>query len=495
MLTKLNIPPGIYRNNTEYATGPRWYDGNLVRWYGGALGPVGGWERMTAVQLTGACRGVFAWLDNSENRYLALGTSTNLYVYNDGTLTDITPADLVAGRDYTILGFGYGAGNYGAEEYGTERTTPSALTLQASTWSFDSWGEYLVGCSTADGRVLEWLLDKTSDAAVTSNAPTDCTGIIVTEQRHLMAYGAGGDKRLIKWSDSEDREDWTPTTANQSGDWNLNTPGEIRRIVKARGELLILTTEDVHVARFIGSPLVFSFERVGDKCGIISPNAVASVNDGAIWMGMDAKIYAYDGAVRQVPCEVESWLEESLYKLGGEQIYAGTLAEFGEVWWFFPAAYNEENSRYVVYNYKQNHWAIGTLARSAFLDRGAWSHPVGVLSYIYQHEQGTTDSGATRNGSIYAETGAIEIDSGDRVAHITQVLPDEQTQGEVTCTFKSRYTPTGTESVHGPYTVRSDGYTDVRFSGRQIRYRVDQASDVDWRVGNFRLNVAPGESR
>jgi hypothetical protein len=497
MLTKLNIPPGVYRNNTPYAAGPRWYDTNLVRWFGEAIGPVGGWERMTSVAMSGACRGLYAWLDNIENRYLAAGTSENLYVYTDGSLVNISPVDLVPGRDSTIYGYGYGAGNYGVEEYGTTRTLPSTLVLQSTTWSFDAWGEYLVGCSTADGRVLEWTLNTASDAVVTTNAPVDNTGVIVTEQRHLLAYGASGDKRYIKWSDSEDRNDWTPSTTNQAGDWNLNSSGEIRCAIKTRGEILFLTSADAHICKFIDVPLVFSFERVGQRCGVISPNAAVGIESGVVWMGVDSRFYMYDGAVRDIPCEVQDWVESTLAKLGGTDVYAGSLSEHGEIWWFFPSVNGEVNDKYVCWNYKANHWSVGALDRTAWLDRGAWKYPIAVAGdhYIYQHEVGNTNSGASRNGSIYAETGAIEIGSGDRIAHVLQVLPDENTQGQVSCTFKTKRTPTGTETTYGPYTVRADGYTDVRFSGRQVKYRIDQVSDSDWRVGNFRAEVMPGEKR
>ena len=46
-LVKLEIPPGVFRNGTEYQVSGRWYDSNLVRWIDGLMMPVGGWERLT----------------------------------------------------------------------------------------------------------------------------------------------------------------------------------------------------------------------------------------------------------------------------------------------------------------------------------------------------------------------------------------------------------------------------------------------------------------
>ena len=75
-----------------------------------------------------------------------------------------------------------------------------------------------------------------------------------------------------------------------------------------------------------------------------------------------------------------------------------------------------------------------------------------------------------------------------------QVVPDEKSQGSVSVSFKSRFAPEGTETTHGPYTISSK-YTDVRFSGRQVSFRIEAAELGDWRVGNFRLEAVPGSRR
>jgi hypothetical protein len=75
-----------------------------------------------------------------------------------------------------------------------------------------------------------------------------------------------------------------------------------------------------------------------------------------------------------------------------------------------------------------------------------------------------------------------------------QVVPDEKTQGQVNVSFKTRFAPEGTESTFGPYTISSK-YTDVRFSGRQVSFKVTGVQLADWRVGNFRLEAVPGGLR
>lgn len=57
-------------------------------------------------------------------------------------------------------------------------------------------------------------------------------------------------------------------------------------------------------------------------------------------------------------------------------------------------------------------------------------------------------------------------------------------------TFYATYTPDqATETVAGPYSPRSDGYTDVRFSGRDYRMRVAATEDAEWSIGDIRLDL------
>jgi hypothetical protein len=495
MLVKLEIPPGVYRNATEYSAAGRWYDTNLIRWIDGLMMPIGGWQKFSLTPVTGTCRGLFSWRDNANFRWLAIGTSDKLYVHDEGSLFDITPVGFVAGQSASIPGLGYGTLDYGEQEYGTQRSGTSGITLEAATWSFDSWGENLVGCSTSDGKVYEWSGTTSSPAAVIANAPIDNRFVYVSEQRHLVVLGAGGDPRKIQWSDAEDNTDWTPTSSNQAGDFVLNTNGHLRCGVKTRGETLILTSTDAHVKRFIGSPLVFSFDRVGTQCGVAGPNAAAAVNGTVVWLGTDAKPYVYNGVVQNIPCDIEDWLEAQFNRVKQTEVYCGTLAEQSEVWWYFPA--NDGDTKYAVWNYKQNIWYIGELDRTAWLDRGVWGHPVAVSSdgYLYLQENGNTDSGVTRAASIYAKAGYMEIGSGDNIMDVLQILPDEQTSGNVNVTIKTRFVPNGTEYTYGPYTVRADGYTDTRAAGRQASITIQAVDDADWRVGTYRADVRASGAR
>jgi hypothetical protein len=103
----LQIPPGVYKNGTEYQSKGRWTDANLVRWYENTIRPVGGWRKRSNNQLTGSARGLINWRDSNNNRRIGIGTHSKLYSMNEsGTLTDITPTSFTVGDADAVLKIG-----------------------------------------------------------------------------------------------------------------------------------------------------------------------------------------------------------------------------------------------------------------------------------------------------------------------------------------------------------------------------------------------------
>lgn len=496
----LKPEPGAWRNGTRYEAKGRWYDVNLVRWLNGRLRPVGGWQRFVTSPIGRAVRGATAWRANNQARWLALGTSNGLYVHDGGSLSDISPVGLVDGREDGLYGLGYGAADYGKQAYGTARTS-TGLVLEAATWSVDTFGEILLSCSTADGRIFEWTPpNATVKATVVTNAPTQCTGVFVTEERHVVALGAGGNPRRIAWSSQEDRNTWAATATNTAGDLDVTTPGKLMRGLRIQGGNLLFTDADVHLMRYVGGNFVYGVEKIGDSNGLLGPNAVVPFGDRTVWMGENA-FWSYDGVIRQVPCDVNDYVFRDINVLQGAKVAGGHNSEFGEIWWFYPSKSSVENDRYVIWNYRESWWSFGQLARTFWLDKDVWPYsiagdPTGLL---FQHEQGWTDSGASRVGQVYAETGAIEIGKGERFMDVEQLIPDG-CPNVPSCTqayFKLRRTPMDEVfRTAGPYLFgQTDGYTPVRFSARQVEMRIEATQDQPFNFGEMRALVKPGPGR
>lgn len=490
-LIPLKIPAGMYRNGTEYEAAGRWRDGNLVRWLGSSLRPVGGWRERTASAVSEKARSMHAWQDSNGSRWAAMGTYNNLYVTNSaGTVYTITPAGLTAGTQDAAINTGYGYSTYGTSFYGTER--PDTGNYQeATTWSLDNFGNYLVACSVDDGRAYQWTGNTATAATVIPNAPTNNLGVIVSEERFLFCLGAGGDPRVVQWSDQEDITTWTPSSTNQAGSQILQTAGQIMAAQRGRGQTLIFTDLDTHRMTYVGAPFVYSTERISTASGLASRKAVSSVDVGTFWMGHKSFFFYNGSNVQELECDVKDYIFGDINRSQISKCWSASLGQQGEVWWFYCSSNSNEIDRYVSFDYKQGYWATGELSRTCGVDRGVFRYPLMMSpgGTMYEHEVGLNYDGAT----VFAETGPFSIGSGDNLVKVTRLIPDELTQGDVSATFKTRLYPNGSETSHGPFAMANP--TSVRFSGRQARMRVEGARLADWRVGVMRVDAVAGGKR
>jgi hypothetical protein len=631
-LIPLKIPAGVRDIGTDLDNTGRWIDSSLVRWVNGSMRPVGGWEERDDLSssFTDPPRSMHVWLSNSNNEKIAIGSASELYaVEPDGTATNITPPDYVAGSGTVEENLAYGGGVYETTDalYGNERPSTGVLT-EADTWSIDNWGEYLVGCSTSDGRLLEWRLNTDTnvdmlpeeayllqsldywsydaqwswtsnyggratydvsvgatppyeelsfysdplidvdgyqkftlsfaftatttcqfDVIVTDsdgfeyanetythldsgsnsftfnasaaslkisvtttnenpqtfylsqirllgqpsslqilNAPTNNTGLTVTNERFIFAYGGKlsshltANPRRVIWCDREDSSTWTPTATNEAGDIELQTSGEIMQGVSLRNGTLIVTTTDAHLATYQGPPYVYGFQKVGSACGTSSRRTVVAVDQVAYWMGRSS-FYMFDGqTARKMPCEVQDKVFNSINTQQITMTYGLHNSEHGEVWWFYPTS-SSDCDTYVAYNYVENYWHTGEMDRTCGVDRGVYKKPIYCDSdgVLYNHEQ-VGKSWGTK--VPFAETAPFMIGNGDNVMHVHELMPDEQSQGDVRVTFKSRAYPNATESVHEVERLNLNNPTSVRFTGRQVSMRVESQANHNWALRN-----------
>ena len=492
MLIPLQLPPGVHANGTEFESSNRWREASLVRWHDGSMRPVGGWTVRKSSAFATAPRAMISYLDNDSDEHMAAGTYDKLYYINPSlTVTDITPSSgFTSGSLNGALNLGYGGGFMGSTNYGRAPTS-SGVYAEATTWSLDTWGEYLLGVSSTDGKLLEWQGNPSANAATVANAPVDNLAMVVTEERFVFCLGAGGNPRKVAWSDKENNTLWSAAATNEAGDMELQTNGQIMCGVRMRGATLILTSEDAHLATYSGAPFVYGFQRVGTACGIASRKAAVAIDEGAFWMGKKG-FYTFNGSTAtEISCEVADYVFDDLNPSQVSKVYAVHNSQFGEIWWFYPSASANENNRYVTLDYKEGHWATGVIDRTAGVDQGIFVNPIwaDASGNLYNQETGYT------HGSVkpYAESGSISLGNGDTIMKVSKLIPDERTQGQVEVTFKTRFHPNDSETSHGAYTLSNP--TDVRFTGRQVRVKIQGTANDNWRSGIMRIDAVPGGRR
>jgi len=496
MLIPLVLPPGVYHTGTEYASAGRWNLAKLMRWFNKDIMPFGGWERVAGGTLSGPGRGMLPWRPSSFARQMMVGTPDNLYVWDEDSFINVTPAGYAPGVVDGFDGPGYGFEGYGDGDYGVASGSPAT---QPTIWALDTWGSHAVALATHEGVVYEYA-NNGAPAQPVANAPTG-RWAFVTEEGMLVVLGANGDMRLAMWSGQQNNTVWTPDPSNAAGDYPFQTPGTLVAGQRIRGGSLIWTTTDLWLMRFIGGTLVYNFTRVGRDCGLIAPLAAQVLPNGtAIWMGARG-FYLWDGSqVRRLACELQDYIFQDINLTQAGKFASGQISTFGEVLFFYASADSETNNRCISYNVLENHWNIvdpdGTMPRGCWANADAFPLPfaVGENGLVYQHESGWSADGEPLIEARFAQSGPLELGNGDQVMEAVQMIPDDRTFGATQMHFIQRFTPHGAVTYRGPYEVTRP-YTDIRVTARQVGIRLESLADEDFRIGRFRLEAAPGGGR
>lgn len=504
----LDLPPGMLRRGTRYQSRGRWFDGNLIRFFGGAVSPIGGWRRLTHsaaavdVDLEGPARSQVAWRAlQTPLPLLSAGTHEKLYALRGSNLFDITPADFTPGNiDASLASGGYGLGNYGLGAYGVGQAVDQTI-LEANTWQLDNFGEWLLAWAYSDETIYLWQDASATTpgvAAPLENAPIDVrAGVVVTPERFVFALGADGDDRLIRWSDQENPTIWTPAIDNQAGDQQLATPGKLLGGRRGRGETLLWTSADMWVARFIGGAFIYTFDRVGTGCGPISRQAMAVVDGRAFWMG-SGSWFLYNGFVQPVLSEVHDAVFGNLNRTQVSKIVAQPRERFNEVTWYYPSAASVENDSYVTYNYVEDHWTVGQLERVGGVDESVWGFPImaDASGSLYQHEiaggDRTTPAGVPILPSL--RSGPYELDPrGRQVMEVHEILFDAEPVAAIAATIRTSFFPTQQTAAFGPFDPALP--ITMRVAGKYVDLELRAKSHTGtFRVGGNRFFAVPSGS-
>jgi len=445
----------------------------------------------------------------------------------DGGASVVGAYQINTGLDVTVFGTGWGAGLWSRGAWGSAATVDT-LTDTLRLWAQDNFGEDLI-FNVRDGGVYYWdtsvgLTTRAvplADLSGASNVPTVAKQILVSDvDRHVIAFGCNPlgssdqDPLLIRFSDQENAADWTPTATNTAGDLLIGSGSEIICAVETRQQILVFTDISLHAMQYLGPPFTFGISMISENTSIMSPMSTVAVDDTVFWMGQE-EFYVYNGSVSKLPCTVKDFVFSDLNIRQREKIFGATNLAFSEIWWFYPSADSDNLNRYVVYNYEQGIWYYGTLARTAWIDRGVEDYPVaaGTDGHLYYHEIGFDDGSTNPASAItaYIESSQVDIADGEQFSFVRRLIPDltfrnsSSLTPSATFTLKARNFPGGEylqsndRDVAKIASVPVEQFTDqvfVRLRGRSMALRVSSDdTGVGWRLGSPRIDVRPDGRR
>ena len=341
------------------------------------------------------------------------------------------------GPSYQVPLTGWGGGPWGSGTWGNG----VASTVDLRIWSQMNFGEDLI-YAPRDGNLYYWdatggVSQRGMDVSLmygASDVPTTQRLIFVSDiSRFVFAFGCNDygssvqDTMLIRWSDQESVTNWTPAPTNQAGSVRLSHGSEIVGVVQTRQEIVVFTDSSVYSLQYQGAPIVWGTQLLGDNISILSQNAVMVASGKVYWMGVD-KFYVYDGRIQTLRCDLRNHIFSDINMSQNLQVFSGTNEGFNEVWWFYCSADSTTVDKYVVYNYAEDIWYYGSMARTAWLDSGLRDYPIAATysQNIVNHEQGVDDNEGATALPISATIGSSEfdIDDGHNFGFIWRLLPD-----------------------------------------------------------------------
>jgi hypothetical protein len=468
------------------------------------------------------------------NTYTFTATATaNASDSGNGQGTIIGNYQISVGLDVYVQSTGWGAGLWGAGTFGSA----SALSYvnQLRLWTHDNFGEDLI-INPRLGGVFYWdqsngLTTRAialSDLSGANLPPTVALQVMVSDiDRHVVCFGAdpiSGSNRSgvidpmnIAWSDQENAAEWEPLATNTAGSFRLSAGSSIIGAIRAKQETLVWTDTALYSMTFIGQPFTFGLNLVNEGVGLVSPNATINTPKGIFWMDKKG-FYAYNGSVQEIPCTVRAYVFGDINEGQSFQIFGFLNKAFDEAGWFYCTEDSNVIDKYVVFNYEENVWTIGSLSRTCWLDEGIFNDPKATSSssdvgYLYNHETGNDNDGSAMT-NVFIESSDFDIDpAGEDFQFIRRIIPDIQFTGTgstgsggqtVNVVLKRRNFPG--EALTTVITSTCDSATtkiDTRVRGRQAVLRIESDDDgssgtaegVGFRVGAMRLDFKPDGRR
>jgi hypothetical protein len=464
--------------------------------------------------------------DNSYNITSASAASSG--ATGGGTVT--AAYQINTGSEIALPFTGWSAGTWGAGTWGVGGTTLAPMRL----WSQANFGEDLF-FGYRGGSLFFWDAStgvNTRAVYVTSLGGASDVPLIVNKTfvsdifRFAFCFGSNPlgatalDPMLIRWSDQENVANWTPLATNQAGSLRFSRGSEIITALQARQEILVWSDTALYGMQYLGAPEVWGAQLLGDNITIASTNAAVYSGNIAYWMGTD-KFYSYDGTVKTLPCSVRSYVFNDFNTSQYAQVVAGTNERFDEIWWFYCSAGVTQNDRYVVYNYLQDIWYYGTLARSAWTDSDLRENPMAATysNNLVNHEVGYDSQEGAVASAITATllSSEFDLDDGDKFMFINRVLPDVTFEGSTVTNPAAVMTLSPMQNSGSGYnnplsvggnsastvtrtaTVPIEEFTGqvfVRVRGRQMAFKMESTElGVAWKLGIPRLEMRPDGRR
>lgn len=419
--------------------------------------------------------GLWVFKGSDSNIYLMSGTKTTMSTIVSGSKTALDPT--YTGRD-------------------TE-----TVTDDATPWSFANFGSVLLftnGVDNPQNLVSPYAHDSVSDL---TGAPKG--DVVRVFQRHAFILGQSSYPQRVSWSDIDDYTDWTPTSSNEAGDYDLYDSKT--RVVGGDGlaSYFMVYSENMTFAfQYVGTPYIFATRIIDYNAGLWKKMLIANAQSAHYFMGKD-NFYTTDGVtVKPIGDGVKKYIWSILNTSQMSRAFAFTNIQRGEAIFCVPTtAGTGIPDLACIYNYKAQAWTFDTISWFAATDRIPISYPLFSLDdkKIYALESTENAAGVAITG--YVDSAEHGADDPEVMKEVNQLFPIVQTTAatlKFKIGFRANPNATVTWSSAFSFVPATDDKVDTRSAGSGYYWRVrvyTDGMDTPFMIGKVFALVNPVGAR
>ena len=430
-------------------------------------------------------RGIFATKQQSGTVQIFAGDSAKLYKYavSDSDLDSVSTS-----------------GNYTLE---TE-----------DVWKFVQFGNSIIAASGHNQALQEFNVESSSNFDPISGAPAAkhlavVRDFVVTAN---VKYGGTVYNNRVYFGGINSVTDWTIGT-NQTDIQDIPDAGEITGLVGGQVGVVLL---ERGIARldYVGSPIIFSVERIETNNGCEIPGSVAALGSNAVFYLSPNGFFMFDGS-RSVPIgaeKVDQFFYDDLNPEFHHRLTSAIDPNNQIVLWSYASNESADGNpdKIIIYNYSVNRWSLVELAHESLgrvmipgysleqidnINSSIDSLTTSLDSTFYKG--GKLTLGGSKDKKIHAFTGDIldatittrefEV-APQRSSIINAVVPyvtskNPAVQPTLNVSVGSRNRQIDDVSFTNASTINSDNLCNVRTSGRYHRVRVQTTGDFRYALG------------
>jgi len=439
-------------------------------------------------------RGVFAAKDDAASAAIYVGDENSLYKLDatDSSLEDIS-----------------------------KTSDASYSTADGRFWNFVQFGENVIATNYSD-PIQTIVAAAGGRFADLGGSPPKARFLAVVRDFVMCGYTndtTDGEKPYrVRWSGIGDYDSWAVDADTQADFQDISDMGAVTGLVGGEYATILMGRRSVR-AQYVGSPLVFEFDKVQLQRGCKISGSVVSLGRNVFYLSDDG-FYVFDGnSSKPIGAEKINKYFLSRFQSNNSARMSAVVDPLRQiVVWSYASVDSGDGTpdELIIYNYATDSWStanIGLDAMASLFTAGYTVEGLDNISGSLDTLASSLDSEVYKGGEFFfagskdkkiqtftgenldaiVETAEFDLQAG-RSSLVNNIIPyvenDSGLDLTVTAQVASRNSQNAVVSFGAASTLNADNFCPVRSSGRYHRVRLNlsgnwtnvQGIDVDAQV-------------